>query len=210
MWHRAPNQTPVYDCLNMEPAATTATPGLKNSTVDDRRARLSAALDAVGCVLRADSRVCRQYVEGSRRDISRVVRTMQQMKFLHEATCYAALMDDYVRRARERGPLRRDTIHRLSGLAQRNAMRSLLTLQGFPLADLPDFMWPLLPGWPEQEPDSVVVSVEASVPATSPPARRRRGRRGGRGRGGRGRAKPAGVPDTGVGGGAIPVCSAQE
>jgi hypothetical protein len=59
-----------------------------------RRERLTAALEAQGCQLRSDSRLCDAYINDNDGDIDMIVRVMEQMHFYHTHTEYAQAYED--------------------------------------------------------------------------------------------------------------------
>ena len=69
-------------------AATSAARALKPPTTEaERRAVLTAALAAAGLQLRADSKVCKSYIEGRKMPIGEVVRSAKRMNIVHGPLC---------------------------------------------------------------------------------------------------------------------------
>ena len=56
-----------------------------------RRRRLTAALAARGLELRADSHLCREYVERGAGAVAAIVGSMEEMQVFHTGTRYAAV-----------------------------------------------------------------------------------------------------------------------
>lgn len=67
-----------------------------------RRLKLTTELEKHGLILRSDSELCDQYIEGSIDDIENVVYIMQQMNFLFKYTNYSSIIKNKLNIAYER------------------------------------------------------------------------------------------------------------
>ena len=63
-----------------------------------RKKEIVAELGKVGLLLRSDSRMCAEYIDGSRDDLQEIVKVMIEMNFLHKYTDYADIMKRVVQR----------------------------------------------------------------------------------------------------------------
>lgn len=123
-------------------APTTAEAAIRAKVDDEtrraqRRKDLETALEQAGLELRADSKVCRAYIDGDdEHSLAEVVEIMQEMDFLHKNTDYARILSSLIRQWKDEtrydhGWLEREeyddlfesALGTLSAEAKRRAMR---------------------------------------------------------------------------------------
>lgn len=68
-----------------------------------RKNELTNALSRMGCQLRSDSRLCNAYIENGKGNLTEIVNTMVEMKFLFQHTRYRDIVDDIIDDYREWG-----------------------------------------------------------------------------------------------------------
>lgn len=76
--------------------AVLVTKNMEMKDREERRIKLQNELQAVGLELRADSRLCAEYIEGTLDDMEYIIEVMKEMDYLHKHTKYRYILNDLI------------------------------------------------------------------------------------------------------------------